>query len=388
MKICIISSSAIPTPPIGGYGGLELVIGNLAIELARRGNEITLFSARGSKYAGSFDVESSDGKSKGKLDVIETIDPSWDGTAEFRAFNESHVYISKNFGDNSVILDSTWAMWSYLMIPGYTGEYAGVKLNISPNPNMKIIHIHHGVSNARSAPFGVKYPRILGLSSEHAKHLSTFMHTPARYVWNGIPEPDPYPKAEDLEQGVPEYFNGQPYLLSLNRITDEKGIHNSIDVAVQSKTPIIITGDDTKVRSQEYVTSIVEKCRSTPYAIYLGLVDDYTKDRLLRHCKAVISCPLDTWIEGFGLFFIEGLQYGKPSLSVGNGGALDIILHGKTGFLGKNFAELIDFVPRLDELKSEDCIERFKNNFTDRHMCDGYLKIFEGIMAGDPSYNW
>lgn len=44
MKIAMIAAPWLPIPPIG-YGGAELVIGQLADGLVKRGHEVMLFAA-------------------------------------------------------------------------------------------------------------------------------------------------------------------------------------------------------------------------------------------------------------------------------------------------------------------------------------------------------
>ena len=53
-----------------------------------------------------------------------------------------------------------------------------------------------------------------------------------------------------LVQFPPDYdpsLDKGDYLLSLNRISKEKGIHDVLDIAIATNSKIIIVGDDTKV---------------------------------------------------------------------------------------------------------------------------------------------
>lgn len=388
MKIAIISSAAIPAfPDPNLYSGLEVVISNLAAELAKRKHEVHVLSSMGSTMAGVWEYEDEETKAKlGTLEVRETVQASWDGLAEFNHFLAYKDWVMENFGDGQgIVLDSTWSMYGYYLVGGFNGHMHGGILEVKPNPKLKMMHIHHGMPNSSSRPPRVKWPRVMGLSKTHALWLSSIMRTPVRYMWNGIPLPDVKP--EDCQP------TEEPYLLSLNRMTDEKGIHDSINCAVENGMRIIVAGDDISVRDQNYVSQIVEQCRNSGgLAKYVGSIDNHTKQELLKHCSAVISCPITqgprAWIEGFGLNVVEGLSYYKPFIGTANGGHMDIIENGKQGFLAGTPAEVSSFVSRIDEIDGNECRKRVEAEFTVERMADRYEDIFHKVMTDDLSARW
>jgi glycosyltransferase involved in cell wall biosynthesis len=75
---------------------------------------------------------------------------------------------------------------------------------------------------------------------------------PIKYVHHGIPLPP-------IEETKNNNNNGnENYLLSINRIVREKGIEDSIVLAVRTRNRIIIAGDDIHVRDLSYVKMIIE----------------------------------------------------------------------------------------------------------------------------------
>ena len=246
---------------------------------------------------------------------------------------------------------------------------------------MNLIHTHHGMLGFRTAPH-VLHPRFVGLSTYHSQYMSNMLNIPVRHVHNGIPLVS-FPENFD-----PLSTKGD-YLLSLNRITDEKGIHDCIDVAVSTNTPIKIVGDDTKVLSQQYVNNIIERCRhSNGLAQYYGLVDTNTKNQLLKNCKALIACPKQTWLEAFGLYAVEAMAYYKPVLALNNGGLNDIVVHNYTGYLASNTEQLKQFVPHLDNIDPKSCRATVEQKFTKEIMAENYLSLFQKILDKDPSSLW
>ena len=381
------------------YSGLEVVISNLAKELAqmKEHHEVFVLSSQGSNMGGMWQYEDEKTHEKlGTLQVIETVPSSWTGGSELNHFLAYKDFVIHNFGKGEgVVLDSTWQMWAYYLVSGLHGKYFGVDWEIDPHPDMKILHLHHGMPNSQSRPPNVRWPRVLSLSTRHSSWLSQIMRTPARHMWNGIPLPDVKQEQCPRDNGNKNIAGteGRPFLLSLNRMTEEKGIHDTINVAIENNHTIIVAGDDINVRSQDYVSQIVEMCRNSHgLAVYYGSIDAYTKDLLLRHCAAVISCPYTigpkAWVEGFGLNVVEGLAYYKPFLGLQNGGHVDIVEHGKHGFLTMTPGELVPLVNKIGEIDGAECRKRVEEEFTVEKMAQRYINLFQRIMNDDPTAYW
>jgi glycosyltransferase involved in cell wall biosynthesis len=327
---------------------------------------VTLISARCSS------AREGGGVLPSNLNIIETIEPSWEGTAA----EEAHYFmykelLEKEYGSgDGIVWDNTWHCFSYLSTKKF--------------PKMKIIHTNHGVVEWQKVPVKqLRFPRYIGLSRLHAKYMSSILKIPVRYVHHGIALP---PIEETKNRTKNE--NGD-YLLSINRIVREKGIEDSIDLAVRTRNSIKIAGDDVHVPDLSYVQKIREKCQnSNGLAEYFGLVDNKTKIELIKNCKAVIACPKPTWIEAFGLYAIQANAYGKPVLALANGGLNDIIVNQTNGFLAKTPLELEGYVNKIYECSPESCRRRVENLFTDEIMTKNYLEIFEKVMEDDPAFRW
>ena len=383
MKILVVSSCAIPTPPSkDAYGGLELVVGNFVSQATEMGgHDITLISATGSPLAGRWEYK----EKNSTLDVRESHDASWNA-GEFEHYLTYKDILENEFSDGkSIVWDNTWHMWAYISQAGGWFDNAGKwhdeitlnngkKVKLKPHPGIRLLHTHHGMPNATEKP-PVRFPRFVGVSNAHSQLLGSIMKIPVRTVHNGI----------RLPEWKPDEFTDDGYLLSLNRITGEKGIHDSIDIAMQHDMPIKCLGDDTQVNSQQYVSQIIQRCRdSRGLAEYYGLVDNETKEDALKHCKAVIACPFNQgplgWTEAFGLYAVEGLSYGKPFVGLANGGLMDIVEQGKHGFLGLTPTITSSYIPNLADIKAEDCRRRVEEKFSMEVMANNYLSLFDKVL--------
>lgn len=333
--------------------------------MASKAHDVTLISARGSSGEGRERLPCN-------LKMIETIQPSWEGTAAEEAhYNMYKKLLEKEYGSgNGIVWDNTWHCFSYLSAKKF--------------PKMKIIHTNHGTVEWQKVPVKqLRFPRYIGLSSLHAKYMSSILKIPVRYVHHGIPLPP------ILETKCNSNNKNGDYLLSINRIVKEKGIGDSIDLAMRTRNPIKIAGDDIHVTDPSYVQMIKKKCQNSGgLAEYFGLVDNKTKIELIKKCKAVIACPESTWIEAFGLYAVEANAYGKPVLALANGGLNDIIVNRTNGFLAKTPQELQGYIEKVCECSLESCRRRVEMHFTDEVMTKNYLRIFERVMEDDPAFRW
>ena len=361
-------------------GGLEAITAWFSKKAFKKGHDVTLITTKGSSMLGTKFTSKKIGTGKGilsTLSVIETIEPSWDEKETERINTEKKHYLmykdilEKEYGKGQgIVWDNTWHCYSYLSAKDF--------------PKMKILHTQHGILETLQAPLQhVKYPRFVGTSRLHARYMSSVLKMPVRYVHNGIPLPKEYSEKKTVNNSS----SGQ-YLLSLNRISPEKGIEDAINFAIETGTHIKAAGDD-KFSNVNYVRMIKEKCQNSKgYAKYYGLVDNNTKIQLLKSCKAVIACPKPTWMEAFGLYAVEANAYGKPVLALCNGGLKDIVVNGVNGFLAENIEELKGYVDKIDECTPEACRRRVKEMFTDEIMTNNYLSIFEKVLEDDPNFRW
>jgi len=200
MKIMIISTFCIPTPP-PQYGGLEEIAWLEAEELAKRGHTVALVAASGSKkpYGGSlihFPV----------------------GTSEAVAFRGYRKYLA----EQDIIHDHSWEKWSYIE-------------KMEKNSNLKIMStLHAPIPTMYKEPPPVRFPCFIGLSQNHSQQGSAHLGIPIRTVYNGI----------NLDFYKPDYSKKRNDVwLYLNRISRIKSAHEAIDIAKRLRIPLEIWGD-------------------------------------------------------------------------------------------------------------------------------------------------
>ncbi|HEU5317412.1 MAG TPA: glycosyltransferase [Chloroflexota bacterium] len=131
------------------------------------------------------------------------------------------------------------------------------------------------------------------------------------------------------------------YFLLVSRLIPYKRIDLAIQACNLLNAPLKILGEGRdKARLQGMAGPTVE---------FLGWVDEETKRRYLRRCRAFIF-PAE---EDFGIGPTEAIAAGRPVVAFAAGGALDVIEEGLTGLLfreqtAESLAEQLAAVPRYD----------------------------------------
>lgn len=380
-KVAIISTAAIESPPREGkYSGVEAISYNLAEGLAKLGNQVTLITTNESPKLGLYQAKNTNNEVVGSLEVKGTGRTDWGGNGEREMFKNYAGWLETEFGEGQgVVIDMSWGGWPYVMMAG--------KLGLKPHLNMRIIHVCHAMSNwfnpmeQKFVTPPVPYPRMIGVSATQANYLSQTYGIPVRFVYNGINLP---PKPESYTTTDP------PYLLSLNRIGVEKGIHDCIDVALRTGYKLKVVGADSWV-DQKYVADIVDKCFfSNGQCEYYGHVDNETKWNLIKNCKAAVFCPNQArYVEAFGINAVECNAMGKPVLALRNGGHVDTIQNGVNGFLCNSVDEIVNTIKaRSLEAINPDMCRLAAERFSVENMSKGYQDLINGVMSDSNEFKW
>ncbi|WP_259058190.1 glycosyltransferase family 4 protein [Salinibacter ruber] len=116
-----------------------------------------------------------------------------------------------------------------------------------------------------------------------------------------------------------------------------------------------------------------------------GFVSSDKLDRLYRQCFAYV---MPSRQEGFGLVYLEAMNYAKPCIGCWNDGAQDVIVNNETGYLVDkgSYRELFDAITALLEDPAEarefgiNGFERLHDNFTSAHFRNRLREKLAGLM--------
>ena len=204
----------------------------------------------------------------------------------------------------------------------------------------------------------------------------------------------PFPnciKMQDTSKILENPYNKNEFnILSVTRLSkgeESKGIDTMIKtiplLIVQipnMKYSVIGKGEDT-IRLKQIAKELdVEK-----YIDFLGFVDDI--NAYYQHCD-IFSLPSKK--EGFGIVYLEAMQYKKPVIGVNFGGPTDVIKHNETGYLCEydNLNELSNCIFEIFINKSKrielgtNGYEYFIENFTYKHYKNNLKSMLIGKNHG------
>ena len=167
----------------------------------------------------------------------------------------------------------------------------------------------------------------------------------------------------------------------LGRFVPEKGAHLAIEAAQQAGVPIVLAGtiDRALQNSRRYFSDVIEPKVDGERVKYVGPVNMKQKLSLLGRARGFLN-PIE-WEEPFGMVMIEAMAMGCPVISFPRGAAPEIIVHGQTGFLVPNIHEMVQSVPKIDEIDRTVARSHVEHNFSAYAMAKKYLQVYEKVIA-------
>ena len=195
----------------------------------------------------------------------------------------------------------------------------------------------------------------------------------------------------------------QDYLLSIGRITQDKGQDKAIEIAKKTGSRLILAGNVQNKekdrlffkklnKSFDLVTDAGKSFTSSDYyekvmkpildsdkqIIYIGEVSSAQKKLWYSHARATLFSI--QWGEPFGLVLIESMACGTPVIAFNKGSVPEIVIHGKTGFVVDTIDEMISAVGDLHYINPIDCRNHIKDNFSIKTMSKKYSELYQLIV--------
>jgi glycosyltransferase involved in cell wall biosynthesis len=341
MRIGIIAPPWTPIPPLL-YGGIELVVDQLARGLQEQDHEVLLFAT---------------GDSTCPVPMQWTL-PVAEGTRIGMAVPEIrhviHAYESVRRCD--VVHDHT------IMGPFHAEHYPGLPVTTT---------IHGPFNDELSDLYRATADRVPLIAISHAQRRSSPDIPVARVIHHGI-------DAALFPVGDGKGDSEGPYVLFLGRMADDKGAHRAIEVARKAGIRILMAAKMREPWEVQYFTEQVEPLLGTD-AVYLGEVSHERKLELLAGAAALVF-PI-RWNEPFGMVMIEAMACGTPVLAFPEGAAPEVVDDGRTGFLCEDEAEMVDGIGRLAELDRADCRLAVEGYFSTSRMVKEHIDHYKAMIA-------
>lgn len=387
LRVALLAPPWLPVPP-KGYGGIELVIENIAKGLLKAGVEVEVFG---------------------------------NGESRLRGIKVHSLFKSSQFEH----IHKPW----YEALPLLQAHMQFAVNKIQADGNFDIIHDHNPL-------FGTMF---LSLATQ-LKAMPPALHT-----FHG----PPFTADEKLKLGAPDNRlmleqlknPGKLYFVCISeamkrlaprQIQDHilTSVHNAINVndfqfSAQKKDYYMTLGRFCPDKSQDVAAKLCAKLNKRlrmagtvagigtnrkllfelanpmssfrgaeefryysdkvfPYTInypkitYVGNIGGKRKLSFIAGAKALLF-PID-WEEPFGMAVIEALASGTPVVAMKRGAMSEIIQHGKTGFLADNQKQFEDYMQRVDEIDPYECRRSVEQVFSVETMTDNYVQRYKEII--------
>ncbi len=338
MRIALVSTSALPTPP-KAYGGSELVVAELAEGLCALGHEVLAYVTGDSACAG-----------------------------QPISFHPSAVWPPD---DEAEIAHARFA-------------FEDIKRRA-----VDVVHVHHGAalpfSAGASAPclMTVHHARDEALVAAYARYPETrFVAISDRQralhpelAFAGVVHHGLDPTAYPLGSGR------GGYAAFIGRFCVEKGVHAAIDAAGRAGVPLVLGGTPHEIDAAQtyFLTEVQPRIRSeTANALWLGELGQSAKTSLLSDARALLF-PID-WEEPFGLVMIEAMLMGTPVIAFPRGAVPEVVEEGVTGFIVRSVEEMAARLRQLDGFDRSHCRRRAVERWSTARMAEDYVALYRAAI--------
>ncbi|MHB8329892.1 MAG: glycosyltransferase family 4 protein [Acidimicrobiales bacterium] len=342
MRIALIAPPWTPIPP-PLYGGIELVIDELARGLSTAGHDVTLFTTGDSTCPVP------------KKWVLEQAEGMRIGMAVPELRHVLHAYETLS-ADNDIVHDHT------VMGPFHAEHY----------PHLPVVTTIHGPFNDELTDlYGVLAPRVPIICISRAQHEAAPQIPIAGIIHHGI-DASAFPVGDGAGDDEGEY------LLFLGRMAPEKGAHRAVEVARKAGYRVLLSAKMREAWERSYFDEQVAPLLG-PDAVYLGEVPHERKLELLAGARALLF-PI-RWNEPFGMVMLEAFACGTPVLAFPEGAAPEVIEDGKTGFVCPDEESMVEALGHVGDLRRQDCRAAVEGYFSTDRMVAEHVALYERLSA-------
>jgi glycosyltransferase involved in cell wall biosynthesis len=342
LRIAQVAPPLEAVPPIG-YGGTERIVGELVVELDRRGHQVTTFASGDSKVPG-----------RHVATVPQALRPlgfAEDPTEAFRATIELVLARQDEFDLIHAHVDS----WN---------------LELARRSRVPVASTFHGRLDMPWTRDAFREP-LRGLVAVSHDHCRVHPEADWTVIYHGVsfrpPEPPEVP-GDDL--------------CFVGRMSPEKGFPDAIEVArLTGRRLMVAAKRPTRQMEIDYHDSVIRPLLDRADVTIVGELSATERDQLVARSRA--SLVPSAWPEPFGLVVIEALACGTPVLGRRAGAIPEILRDGIDGFLGDDSQQLAFFDDRLDSLDRSAIQAAALERFSVGRMVDEYEALYRRLLTVD-----
>lgn len=206
----------------------------------------------------------------------------------------------------------------------------------------------------------------------------TFLHcvSPAQHATR----PDGADFLPWIENGIPAKAAGvraeQKFALCLGRICPEKGVHLAMDAAKRANIPLVIAG--TVFPYKDHIRYFNDEIRPRLDCDrrFVGSVGAAVRDQLLSQACCLLLPSLVE--ETSSLVAREALASGTPVIAYPRHALVELMEHGRNGFLVDDVEQMADCIAAVDSIDREAC-RNSASRFPVARMVDSYFALYRRL---------
>jgi glycosyltransferase involved in cell wall biosynthesis len=169
------------------------------------------------------------------------------------------------------------------------------------------------------------------------------------------------------------------YVLALGRICPEKAFHVALDAAKRADVDFVLAGEVAPYADHKRYFRTMIAPRLDQRRQFIGSANFETKRRLLGEAKCLLVTSEVQ--ETSSLVAMEALALGTPVIAFPTGALLEIVEHGRTGFLAADVQKMAKAIGTVDRLDPETCRNAARRHFSAEKMIKGYTNAYHRVMG-------
>jgi len=330
--------------PPNGYGGIERIIADLAIEYQNNGHEVDLLASKGSNIMGCISFyHSNPAFPPSRRTVLLALIYTW-------------FFLLRNYKKYDAIHNFGRLLYLVPIKNKNVNKLQCYQREISRRNIEKIVNSKH-----KNLFFSGCSRNLV----ERANPSGNWSNIHNCVVFNK------YSLNTEL------YIESAP-LVFLGRLDKIKGVHIAIDVAKKTNRKLLIAGNiSDDINEKEYFEKEIKPCIDDDQIVYLGEVNDIQKNEILGKSVALLM-PIQ-WNEPFGIVMIEAMACGTPVIAFSKGSVPEVVENGITGFVVDDVSGMIQAVQAVHNIDRVKCRMRAFEKFDVSVIASEYLRIISKL---------
>ena len=342
MRIAQVAPLGESVPP-PKYGGTERIVSYLTEALVRKGHEVTLYAAGGSRTDARL------------------------VTSYPRPLRELPGHPDLELIYRHVMAGVRAASHEYDVIHFHVGWFEFPYFAHSETPCLSTMHGRLNIPELRAKLRAHSRFPLVSISDSQRAPVPEVNWVGT--IYHGMPDP-----------GLRPSDRVGDYVAFLGRISPEKRPDLAIEIAQKAGVPIKIAAKVDQV-DQAYFDETIRPLLALSGVEFLGELDDAEKRDLLARARALLF-PID-WPEPFGLAMIEAMACGAPVIAFRRGSVPEVIDEGMTGFIVDDVAGAVAALRQVERLDRRAIRSTFLRRFSLSRMVQDYVDLYERLIAGE-----